>query len=214
MEKHLRSLAVLSCLCLLCSVSCAGRFDSTAEKPPVGLYSDEKASGEEMLKFEGWLFVPPAAATAAGNAIDASQNTGRVYIRIIVHSFSPDADFKILSQIIEGDDSASLHSTFGKTERAAVEYPRGGGMRERYPFALEMLGQGKRRILLFSEGNVNHVNRCWGPRVVDLRVDARGEGEGLLYSGRVFFTAEGNLDLDRPSTLSTPSRIGDVRMIK
>ncbi len=212
-ENRLPWLILLLFIFLIGSLSC-GRMNTTREGGAVRLSVQDTASGGQALRYQAWLFVPPPTGAAAANANDASQDTGRIYIRIVVHAFSPDADFKLISEFVERGDRRALNETFGKTERAALEYPRGGGLRERFPFAFTVSGEGERRILLFSEGGVDNVNKCWWTKIIDLKVNAQGEGDGFLYQGRVFFTPEGNLDLDRPSQYSAPSRIADVRRLK
>ncbi len=210
-ESRLRWLAILLFIFLLSFISCS-RMNTAGKEGAVRLSAQDVTNGEPAVRFQAWLFVPRSGWGVTST--DASEDAGRIYMRITVHAFSPKADFESLRRFVERGDAGSLHATFGKTERATVEYPKGGRLRERFAFAVQTLAEGTRRILLFSEGGVDAVNKCWLANVVDLKVNALGEGQGLSYRGRVFFTEEGELDLDRPSQLSPPSRIGDVRLLK
>jgi hypothetical protein len=177
-----------------------------------------------ILSLQAWLLgsapgrgtkIEPPVGAAGDISNDASGYAGRIYIKIIVHDLSPDSDIESLRRFVKNHDNYSLHSTFGKTERATVEYPRGGGLRQRFAFAVEKITEETRRILLFAEGALDNTQECWWAEIIDLNVNAWGEGQGLSYLGRIFFTAEGDLDLDRPNMLwSPPRQIADARVLK
>jgi hypothetical protein len=206
--KRVGSLPLLIFFVFLGSISC-GPMNSSGGESAVQLSPRDGGTG---FTLQGWLYLPESGAAAT--AADASQDMGRIFIKIIVNSYSPDEDLTMLRRFVESGDAGSLHATFGKTARATVEYPRGGGLRERFAFAAKMLEEGKRRILLFSEGSVDATHKCWAGKIIDITTNANGEGQGLSYGGRLYFTAEGGLDIDRPSQSYTPSRIADVRLLK
>jgi len=215
--------AVIGSFLIFCSWGCspANMEQGIRTSPLSGQNAD---AVRPVLRLQAWWLgstpgrgtnIGPPVGAAGDISNDASGYAGRIYIKIIVHDLSPDSDIDLLRRFVKNHDNYSLHSTFGKTERATVEYPRGGGLRQRFAFAVEKLAEGTRRILLFSEGGVDTVEESWWAEIIDLNVNARGEGQGLSYYGRVFFTAEGDLDLDRPNQLwSPPRQIADVRLMK
>lgn len=142
-----------------------------------------------------------------------------VGLNIFINSYTTDDEVKNYLQILKTQGQDGLEKAFDKTKergRIAITGTTGNDVsfiRSRNAETKRIVRMATNRTISFPELWASPRSRDYKFGIVELRLDADGNGEGtLLYATKIKFNKQGELELEHYG--QTPVRLANVRRQK